>query len=147
MEEKIKTGCVVAYRECLEAGDEDARFVVVDDYGDDSDRCKIQALNTNLPLPPIDVKLKMDLYVVATSEQVLESKLSEERFLKALGENLKSYRKKRKLTQKALAELCNMDRSYLTDIELGNRNITLLHLKQIAEALKVSPGSLLKGAR
>lgn len=40
-----------------------------------------------------------------------------------------------------------MDRSYLTDIELGNRNITLLHLKQIAEALKVSPGSLLKGAR
>ena len=144
MEKQIKTGSVVAYKVCMEAGDADARFVVLDDYGDDSDRCKVQALNTNLPLAPTDVKLKSDLKVVATGEEVIESKLSDERFLTAIGHNIKAYRTKRKLTQEALAGKVGIDRSYLAGVESGKRNITMLSLKQIAEALGVSAGSLKK---
>jgi predicted transcriptional regulator len=77
---------------------------------------------------------------------ILASKLSDERFLVAIGHNIKACRTKRKLTQEALAGKVGIDRSYLAGVELGKRNITMLSLKQIAEALGVSAGSLIKGA-
>ena len=142
MEEKIKIGCVVGFRECLDPGDKEARFLVTDDYGEDCERCELQALNTNLPLPPTSVRLKSDLYVVTTADKVIEAKLSDEEFLQKIGKQIQSLRKQQKLSQKDFAEKAHLDRSYLARIESGKCNLTLLSLKQIAEALHIEIGEI-----
>ena len=142
MEGKIKTGSVVGFRECLDPGDKEARFLVTDDYGEDCERCELQALNTNLPLPPTSVRLKSDLYVVTTAEKMIEAKLPDEEFLQKIGKQIQSLRKQQKLNQKDFAEKAHLDRSYLARIESGKCNLTLLSLKQIAEALHIEIGEI-----
>lgn len=142
MEETIRTGCVVRFKECLEPGDDKARFVVTDDYGEDCERCELQALNTNLPLPPTSVRLKKDLSVVTSAEKIIEAKLSDEAFLATLGKNIQECRKAKKMSQNDLAEKAKFNRSALASIESGKRNITILNLKQIADALEVGIGLL-----
>lgn len=144
MEEKITTGCIVAYKECLEEGDDKACFVVMDDYGRDSDRCKLQALNTGLSMSPVCVSLKKDLKVVISASKVLDSMLSGDEYLKCLGKHLQLLRRKHKLSQQQLAELTGLDRSYLAGVESGKRNVTILNLKLIATALKMRVWALLR---
>jgi hypothetical protein len=61
----IKTGDIVRFAEILEAGDEYVRFVVIDDYGSDCNRCKVRLIS-NESLPPVYVYLKKDLVVVSS---------------------------------------------------------------------------------
>jgi len=63
--------------------------------------------------------------------------------LKQFGENIKKFRKERKLTQEALADASEIERSYMGTIERGERNPTLLKVYRIAKALKVSAEQLL----
>lgn len=51
-------------------------------------------------------------------------------------------RKQQKLSQKDFAEKAHLDRSYLARIESGKCNLTLLSLKQIAEALNTEVGEI-----
>ena len=60
----IKTGNIVRFRDVVDAGDENARFLVLDDYGTDSAKCHVKQLATGLPLEPTFVYLKSDLVVV-----------------------------------------------------------------------------------
>jgi transcriptional regulator with XRE-family HTH domain len=55
----------------------------------------------------------------------------------SIGQNIRTYRKKAKLTQKDLAEKANMSRSYLTDLEADRYNPSVDTLKSIAEALNI----------
>lgn len=53
--------------------------------------------------------------------------------------NLKKYRKKAKLTQEKLAELCESDYRYIGQIETGNRSPSLEFVGKIASALSIPP--------
>jgi len=54
-------------------------------------------------------------------------------------ENMKKYRKKAKLTQEKLAEMCNTDFRYIGQIETGTRCPSLDYVERIASALKIAP--------
>ncbi len=64
--------------------------------------------------------------------------------LKTIGQNIRFLRKQLGLTQIDLAVLIGIDRSYLSEIENGHRNITILLLENFATALHVSVEDLLK---
>lgn len=53
--------------------------------------------------------------------------------------NLKKYRKKVKLTQEKLAEMCNTDFRYIGQIETGVRCPSLEFVERIAAALNIEP--------
>jgi transcriptional regulator with XRE-family HTH domain len=53
----------------------------------------------------------------------------------ALAAQLRSVRRRRKLTQEALAERAGMDRSYLSGIERGKHNVPLDTICRLAWAL------------
>lgn len=55
-----------------------------------------------------------------------------------IGSTLKTLRKSAKLTQKELAEKCNMSRGYLADLESDRYNPSIDTLQTIADALQVS---------
>ncbi|WP_049226436.1 helix-turn-helix domain-containing protein [Neisseria sicca] len=56
----------------------------------------------------------------------------------AVAELLKEMRHQRQLSQEKLANLANLDRTYISGIERGVRNITLESLESIIIALSVS---------
>jgi transcriptional regulator with XRE-family HTH domain len=60
-----------------------------------------------------------------------------------LAVNIRDYRQARKLSQEALAELCDLHRTYVGSIERGERNATLSTLEAFAKALGVSVPQLL----
>ncbi|WP_191556426.1 helix-turn-helix domain-containing protein [Metabacillus idriensis] len=60
-----------------------------------------------------------------------------------LGENLKSLRKKAKLTQTQLSEKANISRSYLADVERDRYNPSVSTLNSIAAALGISISELI----
>lgn len=52
-------------------------------------------------------------------------------------ENVKKQRLLKNISQEKLAELCNLHRTYISDIERGTRNISIANVEKIAEALGV----------
>lgn len=58
---------------------------------------------------------------------------------KEFGERLRYLRNIRQLSQEDLAHLCYLDRSYIGGVERGERNISLLNIKKISDALCISP--------
>ena len=65
--------------------------------------------------------------------------------LSTLGNNVRRFRRKSGLSQESLASRCGLHRTYIGGIERGERNVSLLNLLRIAEALGVAAGSLLAG--
>jgi transcriptional regulator with XRE-family HTH domain len=58
------------------------------------------------------------------------------------GKTVRELRKKRKLTQEELAEKAHLHRNYVSDVERGTRNISLLNILELAKALGVHPAKL-----
>jgi transcriptional regulator with XRE-family HTH domain len=54
-----------------------------------------------------------------------------------LGTTIRQLRRQKGLSQEALADLAHVDRSYMSGIERGLRNISVLHIARIAMALQV----------
>jgi transcriptional regulator with XRE-family HTH domain len=67
----------------------------------------------------------------------------EERALKRFGARLRQLRKGRGFSQEALALACDLDRSYIGGVERGERNISLVNIHKIADALGVSARELM----
>lgn len=63
-----------------------------------------------------------------------------------LGRLIADLRKRRGLTQEALAGLTEMDRSYISEIENGRKNLSVVSLIRIAKALDQRPGEMLDKA-
>lgn len=62
---------------------------------------------------------------------------------KEIGERISKLRKSRGYSQDELSKLIDISRSSLTQIELGNRNLSVLELKKITDNLHVSIDDLL----
>ena len=65
--------------------------------------------------------------------------------LKKVGLNIRKTRKEKGISQESLALAADLDRSYVGGVERGERNISIVNLKKIADALNVSASDLLKG--
>ena len=63
---------------------------------------------------------------------------------KKLGDNIKRLRLRRKMSQGDICRAIDMDRSYMSAIEGGKVNVTLVVLEKLAKALDVSVDELLK---
>jgi transcriptional regulator with XRE-family HTH domain len=61
------------------------------------------------------------------------------KYLSILGDNIRMARKRKGYSQEAFAELAGFSRSYYTEIETGKRNISVLNLIKIMEALNIAP--------
>lgn len=61
---------------------------------------------------------------------------------KRFGKRLVKLRKSRNLSQEKLAELAGLHRTYVGSVERGERNISLLNIEKIAQALKVKVSDL-----
>jgi transcriptional regulator with XRE-family HTH domain len=61
----------------------------------------------------------------------------------SVGRNIKARRLALSLSQEALAEACDLHRTYVGAVERGERNITLASLEKLAVALKCKPQALL----
>ena len=61
---------------------------------------------------------------------------------KVFGANVRAYRLAAGLSQEAVAVRMGVDRAYVSAIERGLQNVTLLTIWQLAEALKVRPADL-----
>jgi transcriptional regulator with XRE-family HTH domain len=64
--------------------------------------------------------------------------------LKQFGEKVRELRTKKGLSQEELAELSGLHRTYISSLELGKRNVSLVNIHALAKALGISPDKLLK---
>jgi transcriptional regulator with XRE-family HTH domain len=56
---------------------------------------------------------------------------------RAFGERVRGARQRLGLSQEQLAALCDLDRTYIGGVERGERNIGLVNITRIAEALGI----------
>lgn len=64
--------------------------------------------------------------------------------LTVIAKNVRTYRESKGLTQQELAHLADLHRNYILDVEKGSRNLTVITLEKIAQALSIEPERLLK---
>lgn len=61
------------------------------------------------------------------------------------GDRLRSLRKERGFSQEKFAEVCELDRTYVSGIERGERNVSLRNLKVLADGLGLEMPELFSG--
>lgn len=61
------------------------------------------------------------------------------------GRRVRELRTRLGLSQEAFADRCGLDRTYMSGIERGKRNLSLRNIEIIARALDVSISDLTKG--
>lgn len=57
--------------------------------------------------------------------------------LKVFGSNVRRYRTELGVSQEKFAEMCGLHRTYISDLERYQRNISLDNIQKIANALKI----------
>ena len=62
----------------------------------------------------------------------------------ALGRAIRKLRTAAGISQEELAELAELHRTYIGDVERGERNISLVNMIRVAEALGVNLGRLVR---
>ena len=63
---------------------------------------------------------------------------------KLVGRNVRAVRQARGMTQEQLAEESGFSQQYISDLERGRRNPTIVSLYELAQALKSTPIDLLQ---
>lgn len=72
--------------------------------------------------------------------------LDKDRDLIRLGSAVRARRLQLGLSQEALADFAQIDRSHMGKIERGERNVTFLNILRIAKAIQCKPSELLVDA-
>ncbi|QYM78960.1 helix-turn-helix transcriptional regulator [Horticoccus luteus] len=67
------------------------------------------------------------------------------RELERFGSNVRKLREAKEWTQEELAEKAGLDQTYISGIERGERNLTILSIAKLARALAVAASELCKG--
>jgi transcriptional regulator with XRE-family HTH domain len=68
---------------------------------------------------------------------------TEKQLLIAFGLRLRTFRLLKQLSQEQLAENSELHRTYISSAERGERNISLLNLNKLAEALEITVAMLI----
>ncbi len=55
-----------------------------------------------------------------------------------VGKRVKELRNKLGISQEELADIVELDRTYITSVECGKRNISIVNIEKLAKALNVS---------
>ena len=63
--------------------------------------------------------------------------------VKILGTKLRKYRLEKGISQEKFADLCGLHRTYISDIECFQRNVSIENVQRIAEALEIEAYKLL----
>ena len=61
-----------------------------------------------------------------------------------VGKKVREIRKQKRFSQEELAFRCSLHRTYISDIERGDRNVSIKNIEKIARALGVKPSELLE---
>ena len=69
--------------------------------------------------------------------------IDHEKAQKRLGAAIRDKRKASGYSQEAFASYCGVHRTYMGAIERGERNISLMNIIRVADALKMKPSELL----
>ena len=69
--------------------------------------------------------------------------MNDDKILQQFGLHLKKLRVEKKLSQEELGALSDLDRTYISGIERGKRNISLINIVKLSSALKTSPACLM----
>lgn len=69
--------------------------------------------------------------------------MDEQPLLLNFGASVRSARIALGLSQEKLAFECDLDRTYISSVERGKRNVSLINIHKLAAALKISPAELL----
>lgn len=64
--------------------------------------------------------------------------ISKSDILKSFGDKVRDYRKQNNLSQEDLAEKAGLHRTYIGMIERAEKNITLINIEKIANALSIN---------
>lgn len=67
--------------------------------------------------------------------------------LEALGSKIRNLREKLGISQEAFADVCGFDRTYISMIERGKRNLSFLNLLRVAAGLGISVSQLTEGIK
>jgi transcriptional regulator with XRE-family HTH domain len=59
-----------------------------------------------------------------------------------IGSRIRQLRQEKHLSQEAFADLCELDRTYISSIEKGKRNVSIINLEKIAIALNINLSTL-----
>jgi transcriptional regulator with XRE-family HTH domain len=62
-----------------------------------------------------------------------------------LGKRVREARTKRGMSQEVLAALAGLNRNYVNQVECGRRNVSILNLLKLADALGVDVTTLVRG--
>jgi transcriptional regulator with XRE-family HTH domain len=54
-----------------------------------------------------------------------------------VGNRIRELRQQKKISQEALANIAEIDRTYMTSVENGKRNISIINLEKIIKALDI----------
>jgi transcriptional regulator with XRE-family HTH domain len=65
--------------------------------------------------------------------------------LKSFGLRVRKFRETMDWSQDQLAEQANLHRTYISGLERGERNVSVINVLRLARALKITPGKLLDG--
>lgn len=69
--------------------------------------------------------------------------MTKQELMKTVGDNLKRYRDERNLTQEQLAELAGISTSHCANIERGEKAVSIVSLRNLADSLRISTDYLL----
>jgi len=61
------------------------------------------------------------------------------------GGKVRQLREERGLSQERLGQIAGLDRTFVSSIEAGRRNVTLATIIKLAKALDIDPGELVAG--
>ena len=64
----------------------------------------------------------------------------------AFGYAVREARARQGMSQEALAHVCGLDRTYISGIERGTRNPSLMNILRLADALNTTPADLFAAA-
>ena len=60
------------------------------------------------------------------------------------GTAVRKFRMQKGISQEDFADMCGLHRTYISDIELGKRNVSLENIDRISSALNISLSELFK---
>lgn len=70
---------------------------------------------------------------------------SETEFLEKIGQRIRTFRETKDMSQEKLSFKCSLHRTYISSVERGERNISIINLAKISTALEISLAQIFDG--